>query len=170
MGRRVKLACQSSTCRRQIEMEISTGSETGRVSHPRCACGSEMKKTYSKPGFRMLSANLLTARKANSRFGGSHRAASNMSLGAFMKRVSTLFEVIVSAALLFLGLGMLYEASSNKSINEAAILIGGAVCFTLSMTILVSAVRSLLWHRRMLRKSMPNDELNSSSPEHNHGW
>jgi divalent metal cation (Fe/Co/Zn/Cd) transporter len=75
-----------------------------------------------------------------------------------MKRISTLFEIIVSAALLFLGLYMLYEASSNKSTNEAAILIGGAVCFTLSIMILVSAVKSLLWHRRMLSKARPWDE------------
>jgi divalent metal cation (Fe/Co/Zn/Cd) transporter len=88
----------------------------------------------------------------------------------FMKRISTLFEIIVSAALLFLGLYMLYEASSNKSTNEAAILIGGAVCFTLSIMILVSAVKSLLWHRRMLRHATPSNDLNTSSPEHNHGW
>jgi divalent metal cation (Fe/Co/Zn/Cd) transporter len=87
-----------------------------------------------------------------------------------MKRISTLFEIIVSAALLFLGLYMLYEGSSNKSTNEAAILIGGAVCFTLSIMTLVSAVKSLVWHRRMLRHSMPNDDLHTSSPEHNHGW
>jgi len=87
-----------------------------------------------------------------------------------MKRISTLFEIIVSAALLFLGLYMLYEGSSNKSSNEAAILIGGAVCFTLSIMTLVSAVKSLLWHRRMLRHSMSGDNLDTSSPEHNHGW
>jgi hypothetical protein len=40
-----------------------------------------------------------------------------------MKRISTLFEIIVSAALLFLGLYMLYEGSSNESTNEAAVLI-----------------------------------------------
>jgi hypothetical protein len=87
-----------------------------------------------------------------------------------MKRISTLFEIIVSAALLFLGLYMLYEGSSNKSTSEAAILIGGAVCFTLSIMTLVSGVKSLVWHRRMLRHSMPNDDLDTSSPEHNHGW
>jgi hypothetical protein len=87
-----------------------------------------------------------------------------------MKRISTLFEIILSAALLFLGIYMLYEGSSNESTNEAAILIGGAVCFTLSIMTLVSAVKSLVWHRRMLRHSMRNDDLDTSSPEHNHGW
>jgi hypothetical protein len=87
-----------------------------------------------------------------------------------MKRISTLFEIIVSVGLLFLGLYMLYEGSSSKSTNEAAILIGGAVCFTVSIMTLVSAVKSLVWHRRMLRHSMPNDDLDTSSPEHTHGW
>jgi hypothetical protein len=55
MGKRVKFVCQSSTCRRQLEIEIPTGNGTGQVSHPRCACGSEMKKAYSKAAFRILS-------------------------------------------------------------------------------------------------------------------
>ncbi len=71
-----------------------------------------------------------------------------------MKRVWTLFEIILSATLLILGLYMLSDASSNKSPNAAAILIGGAVCFTLGVMTLVSAARSILWHRRMLRHSM----------------
>jgi len=87
-----------------------------------------------------------------------------------MKRISTLFEIILSAALLFLGLYMLYEGSSNEPTSEAAILIGGAVCFTVSTMTLVSAVKSLVWHRRMLRHSMRNDDLDTSSPEHTHGW
>jgi membrane protein implicated in regulation of membrane protease activity len=86
-----------------------------------------------------------------------------------MKRISTLFEITVSAALLLLGLYMLYEGGLNMSTNEAAILIGGAVCFTLSIMTLVSAVKCLLWHRRMQRHSMPDDDLDTSSPEHNHG-
>ncbi len=86
-----------------------------------------------------------------------------------MKRISTFFEIIVSIALLFFGLYMLYEASSNKSTNEAAILIGGAVCFTLGIMTLISAVKSLLWHRRMLRHTMSDDDMDTSSPEHNHG-
>jgi hypothetical protein len=52
---------------------------------------------------------------------------------------------------------MLGEGASNKSPNEAAILIGGAVCFTLGLMTLVSAVKSILWHRRMVQHSMPND-------------
>jgi hypothetical protein len=55
MGGRVQFVWQSSTCRRQVGIEIPTGSGTGQVSHPRRACGSEMKKAYSKPAFRILS-------------------------------------------------------------------------------------------------------------------
>jgi len=55
MGKRVQFVCQSSTCHRQVEMEIPIGNGTGQVSDPRCACGSEMKKAYSKPAFRILS-------------------------------------------------------------------------------------------------------------------
>ena len=83
-----------------------------------------------------------------------------------MKRVSTLFETALSAALLFLSLYMLYEGSSNKSASEAAMLIGGAVCFTLSVMTLFSAVRSILWHRRMVRHS---NHLDSAAAGHNRG-
>jgi hypothetical protein len=46
-------------------------------------------------------------------------------------------------------------------------LIGGAVCFTLGVMTLVSAVRSILWHRRMLRHSIPKDYLDAAAPVHN---
>ena len=64
-----------------------------------------------------------------------------------MRRISTLFETILYAALLILGLFMLYEGSSNKSAIASAILIGGAVCFTLGVMTLFYAVSSILWHR-----------------------
>jgi hypothetical protein len=72
-----------------------------------------------------------------------------------MKRISTFFETILSAALVVVGLYMLYEGTSNKSASAPAILIGGAVCFTMGVMTLFSAVRSILWHRHMLRHSMP---------------
>ena len=84
-----------------------------------------------------------------------------------MKRISTFFEVILSITLLFLGLYMLYEGSLNKSASEAATLIGGAVCFVLSAMAMVSAVRSILWHRHMLRHSMHNYDVDSAAPGHN---
>jgi hypothetical protein len=83
-----------------------------------------------------------------------------------MRRISTLFEIILSATLLFLGVYMLREGSSNNSTNEDMILLGGAVCFTLSVLTLVSAVRSILWHRRMLRQSVANHHPDSDAPGH----
>ena len=55
MGGRVEFVCLASTCRRQVEIEIATGSGTGQVSHPRRACGSAMKKANSKSTFWILS-------------------------------------------------------------------------------------------------------------------
>jgi hypothetical protein len=86
-----------------------------------------------------------------------------------MRRVSTFFEIILSATLLVLGLFMLYEGSSNKSTSAAAILIGGAVCFTLGVMTLFSAVRSILWHRRMVRHSLANHDLGTAAQGHNRG-
>jgi hypothetical protein len=63
----------------------------------------------------------------------------------------------MSSILLVVGLYMLYEASLNKSSNETGILLGGAFCFSLSLITLVTAVRSILWHRHMLRHAMPDD-------------
>jgi hypothetical protein len=75
-----------------------------------------------------------------------------------MKRIPTLFEVILSATPLFLGFYLLYEGSSNKSPSAPTLLIGGAACFTFSAMTLVSVVRSILWHRRMLRHSVPQPD------------
>jgi hypothetical protein len=74
-----------------------------------------------------------------------------------MRRISTFLEVVLPTSLSILGLYLLHEGSSDKSPNEVAILLGGAVCFTLGVMTLVSAVRSILWHRRMLRHSIPKD-------------
>jgi hypothetical protein len=73
-----------------------------------------------------------------------------------MKRISTFFEIILSVTLLFGGLYLLFMGSANKSPSEAAMLLGGAVCTTLSAMTLVSAVRSILWHRHMMRHSLQN--------------
>ena len=42
-----RFVCQSATCRREATLQPSNG--TGRISNPRCTCGSEMKKVYTKP-------------------------------------------------------------------------------------------------------------------------
>jgi hypothetical protein len=84
-----------------------------------------------------------------------------------MKRISTVFEIILSAALLVLGLFMLQEGISGKSTSAPAILIGGAVFFTAGVMTVTSAVRSILWHRRMVRNSL-NHELDSPALWTNH--
>ena len=86
-----------------------------------------------------------------------------------MRRISTFFEIILSATLSVLGLFMLYEGSSNKSTSAATMLIGGAVFFTVGMMTLCAAVRSILWHRRMLRHSVSQHDLDSAAPGHNRG-
>jgi hypothetical protein len=86
-----------------------------------------------------------------------------------MKRTWTLFEIIISAALLLLGLYMLQEGISNTSARAPAIVIGGALFFTIGVMALVSAVKSILWHRSMLRDSMPHDDPETFSPQHNRG-
>jgi len=86
-----------------------------------------------------------------------------------MRKIATFFETVVSATLLAFGLYLLHEGSSNQSVSEGTILIGGAVCFTLGVMTLVSAVKSILWHRRMLRHSIRKDEIEDGVPEQNHG-
>jgi hypothetical protein len=85
-----------------------------------------------------------------------------------MRRISTAFEILLSAALLVLGLFMLQEGISSKSTSTPAILIGGAVFFTVGAMTLTSAVRSILWHRRMVRNSL-NDDLDSAAHGDNRG-
>jgi hypothetical protein len=87
-----------------------------------------------------------------------------------VRRISTPCEAILSATLLILGIFMLYEASSINSASETASLIGGAVCFALGMMTLVSAIRSILWHRHMLRQSTANRDMDGAAREHNRGW
>jgi hypothetical protein len=79
-----------------------------------------------------------------------------------MRRVSTFFAVILSSTLSILGIFMLHEGGANKSLSEAAMLIGGAVCSTLGMMTFVSTVRPILWRRGMLRHSIPKDYLDGA--------
>jgi len=86
-----------------------------------------------------------------------------------MRRISTVFEIILSASLLVVGFYMLQEGISSKSTSTPAILIGGAVFFTVGAMTLLAAVRSILWHRHMLRQSMPKHELDTPAPGHDPG-
>ena len=50
-----RFVCQSAACCRGIEIALPPANGTGHISDPRCTCGSETKKVYSKPVFRELS-------------------------------------------------------------------------------------------------------------------
>jgi len=69
MGPRAQFVCQSSACRRQVEIAIPTDSQGGgQISNPRCTCGSEMKRVYFKPVFRELSKSEAMMRLRDSGF------------------------------------------------------------------------------------------------------
>ena len=86
-----------------------------------------------------------------------------------MKRIATVLEIILSVTLLVTGIFLLYEGTSSKLTSAPAMLIGGAVCFTMSVMMLSSAVKSLVWHRRMLRHSVQDHGLGSAASQHNRG-
>jgi hypothetical protein len=86
-----------------------------------------------------------------------------------MRRISTLFAALLSATLLILGIWLLYEGILASSASETAILISGAAFFALGVMTLVSAIRSLLWHRHMVRNSSPNNEMDGAARENSRG-
>ena len=55
MSLRERFVCQSSICRREIEIERPAGHKPGQTTNPRCICDSMMKKVYSRPVLRKLS-------------------------------------------------------------------------------------------------------------------
>ena len=73
-----------------------------------------------------------------------------------MRRISATVEILISAALLGLGLYLLDNGTLNRAANESAILISAAVCLALSLMTLIAAVRSMLWHRHMLKHATPH--------------
>ena len=86
-----------------------------------------------------------------------------------MKRISTPFEFTVSVSLVLLGFYLLQEGTSDKSASASAILIAGSVCFTVGVMNTVSAVRSILWHRSMLRQSRQRNYMGGAAPGGNRG-
>jgi hypothetical protein len=73
-----------------------------------------------------------------------------------MTRAPAPLEIPGYAALSMLGLYMLYEGTTHQTI---AVLIGGAVSFTVGLTGLVFVIRSALSHRRMLRRSSLDQKI-----------
>ncbi len=55
MRLRERFVCQSAACRRETEIALPSNGRAGQFVNPRCACGSEMKKAYSRPVLRELS-------------------------------------------------------------------------------------------------------------------
>ncbi len=60
-------------------------------------------------------------------------------------------EAISSIALLILGLYILHDGTSDQSADAEAIVVGGAVCLALGISMLVVAGKSILAERRMAR-------------------
>jgi hypothetical protein len=68
-----------------------------------------------------------------------------------METKSVIAEIIASVTLLISGLYILYDATSNYSVNADAIVNCGAVCLALSVLMLIFVGRSILSGRRMER-------------------
>ena len=73
-----------------------------------------------------------------------------------MRRILATVEILMSVALLSVGLYLLDDGSLNKAANESAILISAAVCLALSLITFIAAVRSMLWHRHILKHATPH--------------
>jgi membrane protein implicated in regulation of membrane protease activity len=83
-----------------------------------------------------------------------------------MRRISTPLGVLLSAALFILGLYLVHSAISVQSEYGVLILVVGAVSFSLGLMTLVFAVKSILWHRRMLRRSVRKQKVDRSNREY----
>lgn len=77
-----------------------------------------------------------------------------------MRRISAL--PLLSAALFILGIYLVHAAISINSEYVAVVLIAGAISFSLGQMTLVFAVNSILWHRRMLRRSVRNQKVDTA--------
>jgi hypothetical protein len=57
LRKRERFVCQSASCGLEIEVEPSppSGGISELSGNPRCSCGSETKRVYSKPVLRELS-------------------------------------------------------------------------------------------------------------------
>ena len=60
---RLRYVCSSSTCRREIEIETSSGHVSSQ--NPVCACGATLKKAYSTPTLKIFSKAESAARFGN---------------------------------------------------------------------------------------------------------
>jgi len=70
-----------------------------------------------------------------------------------MRIVFALPETVVCAGLTIAGLYMLNEGMADKSANAPVLVIGGAAFFAFGVVALLAVLRSILWHRSMLRRA-----------------
>jgi hypothetical protein len=64
--------CQNPSCRNEFERPKDSGPEGN--TNPRCTCGSEMKKVYSKPMARKLSKSEARALRKKAELPGRSRS------------------------------------------------------------------------------------------------
>jgi hypothetical protein len=76
-----------------------------------------------------------------------------------MRRIATVPETIVYLILVVVGACMVHDGSLSTSSAAQMTVIAGAICFVFSAGCLVSAIRSILWHRQMLRHSSHRHRL-----------
>lgn len=71
-----------------------------------------------------------------------------------MRIVFAIPETLACAALTIAGVYMLDASIADKSANASILVVGGAAFLAFGIVSLHAAVRSILWHRAMLRRAM----------------
>lgn len=79
-----------------------------------------------------------------------------------MRRVFAIPETVVCGALVLIGAYLLGDAVSSNSPTATPVLISGAVLMVFGIGTLQAVVRSILWHRTMLRRAVNSDQLQES--------
>lgn len=70
------------------------------------------------------------------------------------QRIWTIFEVMLSVSLLVAGSLLIFQGLLNRSPSDAIMPLPGAVCLALGGMTLVAAIRSLIWHHRMMHVAL----------------
>jgi hypothetical protein len=71
--------------------------------------------------------------------------------GKYMRRITTVLEIILGAALLIVGVYLLNNVILDQSISAGWMLLVGATVSALSLLVLAQGIRSIIWDRRMMR-------------------
>lgn len=67
------------------------------------------------------------------------------------QRIWTIFEIVLSLSLLIAGYFLIFQGLLNGSASDTIMPLPGAVCLALGGMTLAAAIRSLIWHHRMMR-------------------